>query len=209
MYRQQTHRSGQVLDVVVTRDNEPVLQHLAVSDMISVHNLIWCRIYHPKPSPVRVTVTTRKMHDINLADIQQELESLAMPSDHDVVTLTDHYNQSLTRILDHRAPVREKTITIRPAQPWLSDDIHRAKCEKRKLERRWRRTRLTVYKEMYREFVATYNKMLQSAPAKFYNNKIAECGKDSKAVNHVMNYIIQRKKETKIPHSLVSKISRR
>ncbi|KAK2167430.1 hypothetical protein LSH36_28g09096 [Paralvinella palmiformis] len=87
-----TSRSGYVLDVVATRDNEHVLQDLT------------------------------------------ELESLALPSVHDVVILTDHYNQSLTRILDHHAPAREKTITIRPSKSWFSDDIHRTKCEERKLE---------------------------------------------------------------------------
>jgi len=107
-----THRSGHVLDVVVTRDNKHVLQDFAVSDMISDHNLLLCRIHHPKLSPMRVTVTTRKRRDINMADIQEELESLAIPSDHDVVILTDHYNQLLTRILDHHVPAREKTITI-------------------------------------------------------------------------------------------------
>ena len=205
-----THRSGHILDVVITRDNEHVLQDLTVSDMISDHNLVLCRIHHPKPSPIRVTVTTRKMRDINMADIQQELESLAIPSDHDVVILTDHYNQSLTSILDHHAPAREKTITIRPSQPWFSDDIHRAKCEKRKLERRWRRTRLTIHKEMYCKSVVAYNKMLDSAQAKFYNNKIAECGNDSKAVSHVMKEILQQKKEVKLPiHSSAKDLANR
>jgi hypothetical protein len=111
-----THRSGDVLDVVVTRDNEHVLQDLTVSDMVPDHNLLLCNIHHPKPSPMRVAVTTRKMRDINMADIQQELESLAIPSDHDLVILTVHYNQSPTRILDHHDPAREKTITIRPSQ---------------------------------------------------------------------------------------------
>ena len=74
---------------------------------------------------------SNSMHDINKANLQQELESLAIPSDHNVVILTDHYNQSLTRILDHHVPAREKIITICPSQPWFSDDIHRAKCEKR------------------------------------------------------------------------------
>ena len=34
-------------------------------------------------------------------DFQQDLASLSIPPDADVVTLTDHYNKSLTCILDH------------------------------------------------------------------------------------------------------------
>ena len=43
-----------------------------------------------------------------------------------------------------------------------------------------------VETNVYCESVATYNKMLESAQAKFYSNKTAECGNDSKAVSHVM-----------------------
>ncbi|KAK2141977.1 hypothetical protein LSH36_1009g01002 [Paralvinella palmiformis] len=148
MYRRQ-HHSGHVLDVVVTHQH--VLHDLTVKDMISDHNLLLCMTHHPKPSPMRVTVTTRNKRGINMADIQEELESLAIPSDDDVVILIDHYNQSLI-----------------------------PKCEKRKLGRTWRRTRLTVHKETYCKSVVTYNKMLGDAHAKFYNNKVVVCDNDSK-----------------------------
>jgi len=60
-----TSRSGYVLDVVATRENEHVLQDLTVSNMISDHNLLLCMIHHPKPSlwgslssPVRCVTLT-------------------------------------------------------------------------------------------------------------------------------------------------------
>jgi len=145
------------------------------------------------------------MRDINMADIEQELDNLPIPSDVDVVNLTDTYNHSLTRILDNHAPARQKTITIRPSQPWFSDGLHQAKCVKRKSERRWRRTQLTIHKEIFKEDMNTYNNMLESAQTQFYNNRINECGNDTKAVSHVMNEILQRKKEVKLPTHSSSK----
>ena len=41
--------------------------------------------------------------------------------------------------------------------------------------------------------------MLEAAQAKFYNNKIADCGNDFKAVSHMIKEIFQQKKEVKLP----------
>ncbi|KAK2167823.1 hypothetical protein LSH36_23g00014 [Paralvinella palmiformis] len=52
--------------------------------------------------------------------------------------------------------------------------------------------------------------MLEAAQAKLYNNKIAECGNDSKALGHVMKEILKQEKEVKLPiHSSVKDLADR
>ena len=41
-------------------------------------------------------------------------------------------------------PVRTKTFVMRPGCPWFSEEIHHAKHLRRKLERKWRKSRLTI-----------------------------------------------------------------
>ncbi|KAK2143079.1 hypothetical protein LSH36_880g01008 [Paralvinella palmiformis] len=55
----------------------------------------------------------------------------------------------------------------------------------------------TIYTEL--KVINGGKKILEAAEAKFYNNKIAECDKDSKAVSHVMKEILQQQKEVKLP----------
>ena len=47
-----------------------------------------------------------------------------------------------TMILDKHAPVKTRTIVVRPRVPLYTDEIRHAKRERRKAERRWRLSKL-------------------------------------------------------------------
>ena len=61
------------------------------------------------------------------------------------------YNTLLIGLLDKHAPLKTRTITIRPLAPWYTEDIREEKQKRRALERRWRRTGLTVDRERFVE----------------------------------------------------------
>ena len=71
----------------------------------------------------------------------------------------------LTSVLDKHALKKEKSVVVRPIQPWFTDELHQAKNERRKAERLWRRTGLTVHKEIYRAEKCKYNTLLQDSKA--------------------------------------------
>ena len=89
-----------------------------------------------------------------------------------VEDLTNHYNSALTTVLDKHAPARVKMVTIRPKQPWFSDDLYGSKCEKRKWERKWRDTNLTVHYDLFKTARTKFNNMLLQAKKDYYNNMI-------------------------------------
>ena len=45
------------------------------------------------------------------------------------------------KVIDCHAPLKNKTVKVRPAVPWYNDEIKAAKRLRRKAERTWRRTR--------------------------------------------------------------------
>ena len=49
---------------------------------------------------------------------------------------------SIITALDRHAPIITKTVTKRPSVPWFNDEVKFAKKEKRRAERKWRRTKL-------------------------------------------------------------------
>ena len=65
----------------------------------------------------------------------------------------DKYEYELSRILDNHAPVRRRIVTIRPLALWYNSNIDVEKKKRRKLERRWRKSRLTIDRELYQELV--------------------------------------------------------
>ena len=78
------------------------------------------------------------------------------------------YNPTLSAALDRHALLVTKFITARPLVPWLSEDIKESRRERRRAERKWRRSRsvcdLLEFK-MKRTFT-TY--LMNEARRKFY-----------------------------------------
>ena len=72
-----THKSGHTLDVVVSRDNEDLISRWKVADQLSDHNLILCDVYHPKPRPIQVPMSVRKLRSVNMPNFREDLKENA------------------------------------------------------------------------------------------------------------------------------------
>jgi len=67
-----------------------------------------------------------------------------------VDVLVNVYNVVLKSPVSVHTPARTKAIVQRPDCPWYTDDLHRMKHLRRKLEYEWRTSRLTVDHQIYR-----------------------------------------------------------
>ena len=70
------------------------------------------------------------------------MSPLLSESSNDLLTLLHLYNSELSSVLDEHAPLKSRMVTIRPAAPWFSEEIKLERRVRRRLERRWRGTRL-------------------------------------------------------------------
>ena len=77
--------------------------------------------------------TTAFMEDLSASRLGHD-----PPSEPD--KLVDCYNTTLAELLDHHAPLKTKTVTVRLQVPWYSDEIREAKRERRCAVRRWMST---------------------------------------------------------------------
>ena len=98
----------------------------------------------------------------------------------------------------------------RVQQPWFSDSLHQAKRKRRKAERKWISTGLTVDFEHFKVLRNQYNSALYSAKCEFYNGKILECGNNFKSMFAVIGDILQKNVTPKLPeHSCCTKLATR
>ena len=208
-----THKSGHTLDVFITRDNENLISQWKVGDQLSDHNLILCDVSHPKPRPIQVPMSVRKLRSVNMPNFRDDLKDALQPGNAEgcsVEDLTNHYNSALTKVLDKHAPARVKMETIRPKQPWFSDDLYGAKREKRKWERKWRDTNLTVHYDLFKTARTKFNNMLLQAKKDYYNNLIAESSTDSKNLSNIVKEILHQRSEMKLPeHASTEELANR
>ena len=92
-----------------------------------------------KTSPESKKVSYRKIKDIDMPGIVF-LTALSKHSRYTWRTCQKLSNTTLAQVLDWHAPLCTKVIRSRPLVPWFNEEIKVARREKRKAERKWRRT---------------------------------------------------------------------
>ena len=95
------------------------------------------------------------------------------PSD-DLQELVTSYNDTLKAALDKHALLMTKTIVQRPRVPWFSEEIREAKRERRKAEKRWRKSRLDSDLAVFKAKRNATTRLMNKARWEFYSNFI-EC----------------------------------
>ena len=132
-----THRSGNTLDLVITRNDESTARDFDVFDpVISNHYAVSCSLALPKEAFERKEVNYRKLKSIDLQELRDDISDSPLISTvdeagHDLESLLTLYNTTLIGLLYKNAPLKTRTITIRPSAPWYTEDI-REKKQKRK-----------------------------------------------------------------------------
>ena len=82
------------------------------------------------------------------------------------------YFSSLRSILDQHAPVQMRLLPIRPHSPWYTDEITQAKKERRRCEKQWRDTGLTVHYQIYIKQRNLVKWMITDSKRSYFKDKI-------------------------------------
>jgi hypothetical protein len=109
------------------------------------------------------------------------------------------YNSELPKVLEKHAPSQTKQLILRPNTEWYTEELYMAKQDRRKSERRMRKTQLTVDKEIYHEKCRNVGKLLFRCKKEYFTNKISEIGHDQKQWYKVTNNLLCKTKETVLP----------
>ena len=196
-----THRDGNTLDVVLSREMDSLVKSTRVLDLISDHRLIACVLTVSKPSVPRKTITSRKLRSIDQQSFTKDIESSILCSSPtcDVTNAVEQYNKSLSELLNKHAPLCTRTVTPKDLQPWFSDSLHQMKRERRKAERKWISSGLTVDLDHFKMIRNQYNVALYHAKCSFFNNKINDCGNDFRSMFSVIGEILHSKQPSRLP----------
>jgi hypothetical protein len=114
-----------------------------------------------------------------------------------IYELVETYNTQLSAIIDKHATVQSKTLILRPNTKWHTEKLRTAKQDRRKDERKMRKSKLTVDIQIYREKCNFVSKLLLKT--KKLTDKIEEIENDSKQLVKLTNNIMGKTKETILP----------
>ncbi len=197
-----THRSGNTLDLLITRTSDNVLHgQPSVDTMLSDHFTLLFKVQIHKPPPVLKRVAYRPLKDIDLDAFRKDIsESVLFTESHsDLTELVHCYNECLSSVLDSHAPVIVKDIPVRPRQPWYNNTIRDEKKIRRKLERKWKKDKSEINEEMLRNQKNAVNILINATRAEHYSKKIEDCGNDQKQTFNVVKGLFHQNGETPYP----------
>ena len=146
---------------------------------------------------------TRKLCNIDSDSLCTDIRSSSLYNSPslDLSELCDQYDSVLSSILDKHAPLRKRVITTRPRAPWYSEEIKEQKVICRRLERRWRRSRLTSDYQSYTDQRTVVKNTIFKSKMDYYSSLIYSAESDSKTLFRTITRLLHRKADKLFPTS--------
>jgi hypothetical protein len=187
--KEATHIDNHTLDLVISRSN--LVSRCYASDLISDHFAVHWSIKAHRPLRPRKWVSFRNLKAIDTLSFEEDLLALPVITEaaDNLEDLLTQYNEGLSSVLHKHAPLIKRRTTIRPENPWASSEIFEIRRRVRKQERRWRRTRLEIDKQLLQKYLCDLKRSISNAKTNFLESKITECGEHSSLVKIVDSFL--------------------
>jgi hypothetical protein len=194
-----THKQGHTLDLLITRNTEDTISDVRVQDDLGlVHFSVMCSIKFTRSARIKKYITYRKLKTINLSEFKSDIH-LPVNFDGTAEELLDCYNQVISDAIEKHAPLKSAKVTLRDSTPWQNDDIKTARTERRRAERKWRSSRLTVHRQIYLESRRNVTHLIRSAKFQYYSNLVHENSADQKALFGIINRLLYKDNKNPMP----------
>ena len=174
-----THNKGGILDVFITRSDQPPPEIFVHAPSISDHSLIEGCL------PVQsMTVfdlfSVRSWSKFDKKAFQQDLlssELFSKNADLSELTVEDlfcRYDSTLRCLLDKHLPVRKARKRIEPLTPWFDSDCVKAKRNTRRLERAYHRTGLVVDRVRWTKAIRDMHALFSSKERAYWKPRLRQ-----------------------------------
>ncbi len=172
-----THKSGNQLDLIYTRDctaDNILVQPLHISDHFFIKfTLHFATRVPPTPLPVTFRRNLRSLSPSHLSSVvSSSLPSPTNFSSLDVNAATDTLCSTLTTCLDDICPLSSRPARTAPSNPWLSDVLREHRTRLRAAERKWRKSNEPSDLSMYQSFLSSFSVEVHTAKSSHFHNKI-------------------------------------
>ena len=151
-----------------------------------------------KPRNEKLVVSTRNLNNLDFDAFESSLSSAL------VLTKPDNvydFNECISNVIDVFSPICTKSIPLRPFAPWYNGVVKAAKTIKRKAERLWKKTKLTVHKEIYKLKKRELCNIICTEKRNYINEKITKSN-SNKDLFQICNDLMGKSKEKTLPNSV-------
>ncbi len=180
-----THRSGHILDLVITRvDDDYMFNEPKPCELFSDHFDLKFQ-YKLSTSPEdRTTISFRKLKELDIDKFKKEISLLNNVdyTKHDTDSLLNVYNVTMRNALDIVAPLRQKRIKVQTLKPWIDEEVIRERTLRRSLERKMLKDKNIESTARYKLQKNRVNFITDQKKIAFFNTSIENCNGDQKLI---------------------------
>ena len=150
--------------------------------VISDHRAVHCNLRVQKPHFTKKKVYFPNLRSLDIESFCEDILTSPLLQDQAVElnALVDQYDNVLRSLLDLYAPLKRRTVTLRPRDPWYKPEVVVQKNIRRRLERKWRSTRLLCDREQYVHQCYVVNNLIESLKSTYYTDIINEHSSDQR-----------------------------
>ena len=144
-----THRCGHIIDWVIVRPDDDIHRKSTVTDSLESDN--YCTKSYFNISVSKSSTLYRTGRNIANIDRPSFIVELSSVSEFTSVENANHFCDFLRTVLHRHAPPSLRKVITHSSSPWfesIRDELSIAKRERRQAERKWRNTKLTIFKDL-------------------------------------------------------------
>ena len=169
-----THRCVHIIDWVIVRPEDDIHGKSTVTDSLESDH--YCTKSYFNVSISRPSTSYRTVRNIAKIDRPSFIAELSGLSEFSSVENANQFCDALRTVLDKHAPPTLRKAITHNSSPWfesIRDELLIAKRKRRQAQRKWRSTKLTIFKDLYRQARHKVSKLVHSAKSTFYTERIA------------------------------------
>ena len=132
-----------------------------------------CCLDIAEPPRCPVLQIVRNLRGIEKSQVRTDISSMFCCRPPSTV---DDFNSQLRSVLDVHAPAARREVTQRKSAPWYSSvapELRALRKERRRAERQWQASGLTVHQQIMNSFKHQITKLVTRAETGFYTSKVA------------------------------------
>ena len=199
-----THTNGHTLDLVISKKDNPLITEIKIfHPVISDHCAVHCNLHVQEPHFTKKKVYYWKLRSLDIESICEDILTSPLLQDQAVElnVLVDQYDNILRSPLDLYAPLKWQTVTLRSSAPWYKLEVVVQKNIQRRLERKWRSTRLLCDREQYVHQCYVVNNLIESLKSTYYTDIINEHSSDKRILFKTVGKLLQKSTNWHYPPS--------
>ena len=192
-----THQAGHVIDLVLSRSYENLIEDVSVSDVqLSDHFIVQFYIIVQSTSRSdSKTIFQRNFKNLDIDQFKSDLTQDLLPLfESNYQCASDPvcvFNNILCNLLDRKIPTRSRKIKTKHVScPWFNSEIKQSIKLRRKYERQWRKHKLVVYKDQYKQQCKVVSTLISNAKKGYFRgifDKTTDSRKMFSAVDKLLN----------------------